>query len=461
MKTLKTILNIAFFGLTFSAVAQNNARLEKVKSITDYYTVNLDKPQYGDDEMKTKENISLYTEYYKQGDYVSTLPFWRYVMLNAPKQSVNLYIRGLAMYKDFAEKATGEQKEAYIDTALALMDARIAAFGSTTNLETKKAYEWHDIRYTNNEAFIFELFTKTYQKHVEEGVVNEVEAAFLSPWVETGIFVNKNAKTVSEETVLDIFEKVTAIAEENIKAEKDAENYSAALNAVTEMLNKGDYLNCEKLMPIVEKAFKANPDDEATIVSAYNKLKNGGCTDNALFTNVIEKLVKVRPSTNLYKFLASKAQKAGSDSQAIGYINKAIEMETDKSEKAKMYYQIARIHSGNGSYSNARDYARKALDIIPNYGEAYILIGSTYASSGSICGSGTDFKSHTVAWAAIDVWQKAKAVDPGVAAEAQSLINKYSQYMPSKEELFYEGIAIGSTYTISCLGVTTTVRASN
>ena len=130
-------------------------------------------------------------------------------------------------------------------------------------------------------------------------------------------------------------------------------------------------------------------------------------------------------------------------------------------QKEKLYYDIAKIHLGNGSLSNAREYARKMLDINPNSGTAYIVIGNTYAASGKICGTGNDFKSHTVSWAAIDTWQKAKSVDSSVADEAQKLINRYSQYMPSKEELFYEGLSVGGTYTISCLGVTTTIRASN
>ena len=132
-----------------------------------------------------------------------------------------------------------------------------------------------------------------------------------------------------------------------------------------------------------------------------------------------------------------------------------------KSKQLSLYYQIARKKITIGSLSSAREYARKMLALNPNSGPAYMIIASTYAASGKICGTGNDFKSHTVSWAAIDTWRKAISVDSSVKEDAQKQINRYSQYMPSKEELFYEGITVGSSYTISCLGVTTIVRASN
>ena len=97
----------------------------------------------------------------------------------------------------------------------------------------------------------------------------------------------------------------------------------------------------------------------------------------------------------------------------------------------------------------------------PNSGKAYLEIGRTYASSGKICGTGTDFKSHTIVWAAVDTWKKAIAVDENIREDAQALINKYSQYMPTKQELFMNGVKIGKKYKIACFGVTTRVRSSD
>jgi hypothetical protein len=50
-----------------------------------------------------------------------------------------------------------------------------------------------------------------------------------------------------------------------------------------------------------------------------------------------------------------------------------------------------------------------------------------YASSGKRCsgGSGTGWDAQVVAWAAMDMWAKAKGVDASVASKANSSIAKY------------------------------------
>lgn len=465
MKLITKITTLAFLSFGLSTIAQDNTRMDKIEAITKITKAACENgPQsIMDLSEEMKQNASLYSEYYKQKDYKSAIKFWRPLFLTAPKYSQNLHLRGTNIYEKLAKKAEGELKEAYLDTMYAIHDTRIHCFGSSSKLEQSKAFDWYSYRSKGNEGFIYELFDGVHKKYAEEGSENDADPTFVLYWAKAAMKANKNAKTIADEEVLDVYDNISAIVDANISAGNDAGKYKGAFDDITEDLKKYDYLNPAKIMELAETKFRANPDDETTIIKAYKNLKSCGseCTETQLFTDVIEKLVQKRPSSGLYKYLASKSQKAGNDSEAIGFINKAIDLEDANDEKLKLYYQIAKIHLGNGSLSNARESARKMLDMNPNSGEAYIVIGNTYASSGKICGNGTDFNSHTVAWAAIDTWQKAKSVDPSIADEAQKLINRYTQYMPSKEEIFYEGLKVGGTYTISCLGVTTRIRASN
>jgi len=73
-----------------------------------------------------------------------------------------------------------------------------------------------------------------------------------------------------------------------------------------------------------------------------------------------------------------------------------------------------------------------------------------YASSGPLCGPGTGFDSQRVTWVAIDQWNKAKSIDPSVSAEANKLINRYTQYMPTRADIFQRSIKEGSTYKVPC-----------
>ena len=107
----------------------------------------------------------------------------------------------------------------------------------------------------------------------------------------------------------------------------------------------------------------------------------------------------------------------------------------------------------------ARTYALKAAELNPGWGKPYIFIGELYASSGPLCGSGRGWNSQVVTWAATDVWQKAKDIDPSVAAEADKNINNYAQYYPMKNEGFMKGIMQGQSYKIGCwIGTTTKAR---
>ena len=70
---------------------------------------------------------------------------------------------------------------------------------------------------------------------------------------------------------------------------------------------------------------------------------------------------------------------------ALKMWNHAIEVEDETDKKADMAMTIARVFQREKRYTDARSYARKALEYRPNWGAPYILIGDLYAASGSIC----------------------------------------------------------------------------
>lgn len=90
-------------------------------------------------------------------------------------------------------------------------------------------------------------------------------------------------------------------------------------------------------------------------------------------------------------------------------------------------------------------------------GKAYKLIGDVYASERN-CGS-NDFEKKTVYWAAVDKYIKAKQVDPELTDAMDNLISTYSQYYPSKEDIFFYDLKVGDSYTVGCwINERTTVR---
>ncbi|MBQ1696498.1 MAG: tetratricopeptide repeat protein, partial [Bacteroidales bacterium] len=135
---------------------------------------------------------------------------------------------------------------------------------------------------------------------------------------------------------------------------------------------------------------------------------------------------------------------------------KAISLAEADTMKAKYNCTIAKIHQKKNQFANARTYAREAINLNPNYGLPYIIIATMYGANP--VGEDSFDKSKTY-WLVIDKLQKAKAVDPSVANEAQQLINRYMGSCPKKEEAFMHSITQGMSITIGgWIGETTTAR---
>lgn len=454
------ILSILFLLTTMLVKAEENTRIEYILAIAEKASKNCVGPKYGEDEMETKKNLSLYTEYYKQGAYDDALPFWRKAFFSAPKSSVNLYIRGVKMYKNLAKETEGELKETYIDTILAITETRKECFGPTTNIKKNAAFDWYTYRRKGNESYVLGLFSNTFDTYQNDSIVPP--ATFLVYWVDLAIRTNNDLDTViSKDSVMVIYQTVSEIIDEQLQTEKAGE-YEGARLKINEILNAFDFeINCEQVLAGIEKAYYENPEDTATILKTYKKLKSFSCTDRALFMKVAYQVAEIQPSYQLYAFLAKKEKDAGNVDKAIDNYYSSINYLTDNSKKEIVYFKISNLYYNKGNFPKVRAVANKVLSFNPNSGKAYLEIGRTYASSGKICGTGTDFKSHTIVWAAVDTWKKAIAVDESIREDAQALINKYSQYMPTRQELFMNGVKIGKKYKIACFGVTTRVRSSD
>jgi tetratricopeptide (TPR) repeat protein len=478
MNTLNKIL-LAFFTLiTFTASAQDDVK--NVKAIAESVTVNCGAPVWGKDSVKAIENYSLYREFKKQGDNQTELETklkyyndayigWKYIYMNAPSARETPHLDGYDIYSAYAEdaeaKGNTDLAKAYNDSMLAIYDIRIHCFGSTADLQMRKAFAWYSLANKGNEEYIFNLFNQTVEAfNKEEGTSKlDISPAFLAPWMIMAIKANKTAKAIDEEKVFDIFDQINEIADYNMAEGNNVGQYKGTADKCYEYMEKYGYLDPATIAAMATKKYKSNPDDLATQVKAYKMLKAAKLYDDPIFFEVAEKVYKQQPSSALATFLAKRASSDGNYTKAIQYMQEANEKETSSEEKAQNLLTIAQFYQAKGDFSSARTYANKAADMKPGWGDPYLLIGRLYASSGSKCGTGTGFESQTVVWAAMDMWNKAKSVDSSVSSEAQNLINKYYQYMPSKSDIFLRpDINVGDSYSIGCwIGITTTVRASD
>lgn len=201
--------------------------------------------------------------------------------------------------------------------------------------------------------------------------------------------------------------------------------------------------------------FERNPTNCDSIMMVFSRFNWGGMPQTDPDFVKISKAyaancgtINPEPGTSGKAYIALRD---GQYREAVTLFDQAISEESDNEKKAKYSLINAKIYfSYLKKFYKSREYARKALKYKPNMGAAYMLIGRLYASSGPICGPGTGWDSQIVTWPAIDQWKKAKAVDPSVAKDANKLINRYRQFMPSKEDIFQRGLKAGQNYNIPC-----------
>ena len=96
-------------ALSLSAIAQDEATLLK----------------YGTDKDACEQNLSIYTEFYKQKNYADAYSSWAYLFDNAPKRTKNIYIHGPKIIKGLIKTVTEEiRKTALVDSLMMVYDQR-------------------------------------------------------------------------------------------------------------------------------------------------------------------------------------------------------------------------------------------------------------------------------------------------------------------------------------------------
>ena len=56
-------------------------------------------PKYGNDTLKCKQMLSLYSTFVKQKNYEDAMEGWRYVFNECPRSTKNIYLHGAKIFK--------------------------------------------------------------------------------------------------------------------------------------------------------------------------------------------------------------------------------------------------------------------------------------------------------------------------------------------------------------------------
>ncbi|MGE5318043.1 MAG: hypothetical protein ACM3ME_08600, partial [Chloroflexota bacterium] len=210
---MKFTLLLSF--LTFIAFSQLSAQTATAGtgSSTTSASVNAD-------STLCKEQLSLYREYYKIKLYSHALPHWRWMFMNCPKATQNIYIDGVKIISDYIGRTTDPAlKEKIIDTLLMVYDQRIQYYGREGYVLGRKAIDALEYR----PAMIEQVYP-WLQRSVELQE-NKSDGAVLVYYLNTAIQLATSGK-IDKAEIFTVYDKAMTIADHNANASaEDPKNF--------------------------------------------------------------------------------------------------------------------------------------------------------------------------------------------------------------------------------------------
>lgn len=405
--------------------------------------------KYGKDEQACKENVSVFREYCKQKNYEDALNPWRWAYTNCPASYATIYKNGPKIIKAQIKKYP-ENKNEYIDTLMMIFDQRIKyGFGKEGYVLGLKGYELF-FADKNRAEEAYQILKTSINMDNKKSSVQAVYA-----FMKVTIYLQKKGLK-SKEDVLSAYSIVSEIVDYNIKNEsKTTKNFIKYSEKIEDMFTP--YANCEDIISLYSEKFQTSKDDVDLLKRIEKILTEKECVKNQFYLDVLSVLQDVDESYNYEIKLASALFANGYFVKSSNVFKKILQnYDLEENLKARTLLDYANSLRMEKKYSQAITQTIKALQIKPDWGEAYLLQGNIYVSGAKLCGN--DFEQTTVYWLAVDCFVKAKS-DDKVKDIAVKSINTYSKYFPNKETCFFNGVQSGEKYTIGCwISQTTLVR---
>lgn len=415
-------------------------------------------------------DISVYREAFKQWDGKASnvnpvmISAWRRVFINCPSYKERTLTDGAKIVNNALIRGTKDEalKEKYIDTLVMIYETRIEYFpkskagNQTGNIKGRMGLDLMSFPTRMEQAY-------NALKDAIDIDGNNSNYAFIDGYFSSTINMVKAGK-LDEAQILDEYSRLMDIVDFNIKRYTEEGNEKLLNNYTT---TKGNleggvqpYANCEDLVRIYQKKIDADPDNIELLNKVATVLSARNCDKTDLYLAVAIKLHKLNPSPESAYFIGKRYLADQEYSKAVNYLVEATKS-SDTNSAQQAYKYLAQIMLKEGKGEQGRAYARKAIELNKNDGEPYMIIGYLYASSSKECNE-NPLHAKAVLWAAVDKFQKAKEVDPSIAAKANEMIRDYTKMFPTSEDAFFYNVFEGDEYQVGCwINETTKARFSN
>ncbi len=451
-----------------------------------------------EDSLKCLEQMTNFNMFYKAKNYTDALEAWNYIVDKCPCAWDGILTNAQTLFQNLIKNETDSaKKEQYIDQLIMSYEVRNNFFPEKFSKGYCLGFKAYNILQYRGKTMstvneyndLLDMFTQSVEMEKEKTQPAIWDKYFQLAEVMTkatkdttyvidaygratdylDISINNAmAKYEADTMLLDSLDRLKAenqyvdekqiqtLARDTARQMKLAVNYQKTLAKIEKSVTP--YASCEVLEEVYSKKFEESREDISAINKMVMTMSKSGCISTSLFKEALEVLHNANPNRNSAYWMGNLSLRSFVTNQnndhleaSIRYFQSSVRLSVTNDQKADANNMLALAYQTKRSYSESRSAALAALKANPNMGKAYILIGDLYAS-----GCNDDIPL-SYAWAAADKYQKAAAVDPSCASDANA--HRAKLRYPSKDELFKRGLNSGDTYHVGgWIQETTTVR---
>ena len=387
--------------------------------------------------------INAYLELLKVNKINEAFEPWSDVRKNCPNTSEGIYVDGTQILEYKIENAkSAEEKEKLVRDLMKLYDQYNKNFPLLIpGFETNKAMALFNNKIDAKEE-IFNLLDSGFSKAPEKVTDATTIYTYFSMYCER---FTAGDKRITSNSVLEKFTLVSTMLNQlEISNPAEANEYKTALRAVNALVK--DLATCENLGDFYTKNFDVNKDNSDWLASALISLSEK-CSTKPIFNTLAERLYAIKATAQSANFMALASLKQRKFPDAIKYYSESAELQTNPTEKAKIYYTLATGLLA-GDLPKSKEYLNKAATLDPKAGKPYLFLAQLYTNSANDCGQ-TDFEKKAVYYLAIETVKKAGIAEPRLKPTSDQMAAEYAKKSLTTDEIAKAKLA-GKSITIGC-----------
>jgi len=399
-----------------------------------------------EDRKKAEESLAVWDDAMRNNKYKTAVAPIQWMLKNAPKWNVKLYIDATKLYDKLAEdEKDPARRKVLVDSLLLIHDLRIQSCGEEINVLNRKAYASYKYNLKNKEALpgLLALYDKVYEISGND-VFDANIVAYLNVIKANKIYL----KNLTDDQILERYDKVSAVVDYSIgtsKSQSETDKQRQYKDAIDQILITIVNVDCDFVKKNLEPKFKLKPDDLALAKKIFKFMLDGKCTDDPLWLESGEVIHKLNPQKDfgLLKALAVGYIAKDDYDKAESLLKEAATIpHMSAKDKAEADSYMGSIEAKKKNYSGAREYFRKAIANDPSDKDSWEKIGDLYYNSAKECAKEVSLAEDRLVYlAAYEMYAKSGNSAAMARAKAQ---------FPSKEEIFLLNWQTGSTQRVGC-----------